>query len=172
MRTSLDARSAREALIVEALLGVDTALAAADTVSERLSASSQRLESAAAGLTAASSVYSAEVAQPTAATKKALADYIEHRAVFSRIAIIPFTVLDRRDCDIAVGQIDIGNVGSGLTRAIAAGIAQPDGSVRGHPRMAMQAVVDTLLAMVRLPPSANVHLMTVMATKMPDVGRG
>ncbi len=80
MGTPLDARSAREALIVEALRGVDTVLTAADAVRERLSASSQRLESAAAGLTAAGSVYSAEVAQLTEATKKALADYIERRA--------------------------------------------------------------------------------------------
>jgi hypothetical protein len=80
MGNAMDARSAREALIVEALRGVDTVLAAADAVGERLSASSQRLESAAAGLTAAGTVYSAEVAQLTEATKKALADYIERRA--------------------------------------------------------------------------------------------
>jgi hypothetical protein len=80
MGNPLDARSAREALIVEALRGVDTVLAAADAVGERLSASSQRLESAAAGLTAAGTVYRAEVAQLTEATKKALADYIESRA--------------------------------------------------------------------------------------------
>ena len=80
MGIAMDARSAREALIAEALRGVDTLLAAADEVGERLSASSQRLESAAAGLTAAGTVYSAEVAQLTEATKKALADYIERRA--------------------------------------------------------------------------------------------
>jgi hypothetical protein len=80
MGNTLDARSAREALIVEALHGVDTVLAAADAVGERLSASSQRLESAAVGLAAAGTVYSAEVAQLTEATKKALADYIERRA--------------------------------------------------------------------------------------------
>ena len=80
MGNALDARSAREALIVEALRGVDTVLASADAVGERLSASSQRLESAAAGLTAAGTVYSAEVAQLTEATKKALAEYIERRA--------------------------------------------------------------------------------------------
>jgi hypothetical protein len=80
MGNAPDARSAREALIVEALRGVDTVLAAADAVGERLSASSQRLESAAAGLAAAGTVYSAEVAQLTKATKKALADYIERRA--------------------------------------------------------------------------------------------
>ena len=80
MGNSLDARSVREALIVEALRGVDTVLAAADAVGQRLSASSHRLESAAAGLTAAGTVYSAEVAQLTEATKKALADFIERRA--------------------------------------------------------------------------------------------
>lgn len=80
MGNALDARSAREALIVEALRGVDTVLDAADAVGERLSASSQRLESAAAGLTAAGTVYSAEVTQLTEATKKALAEYIERRA--------------------------------------------------------------------------------------------
>ena len=80
MGNAMDARTAREALIVEALHGVDTVLATADAVGERLSASSQRLEFAAAGLTAAGTVYTAEVAQLTEATKKALADYIERRA--------------------------------------------------------------------------------------------
>ena len=80
MGNALDARSAREALTVEALRGVDTVLAAAEAVSERLSVSSHRLESAAAGLTAAGTVYSAEVAQLTEATKKALAEYIGRRA--------------------------------------------------------------------------------------------
>ena len=80
MGNALDARSAREALSVEALHGVDTVLVAADAVGERLSASSQRLESAAVGLTAAGTVYSAEIAQLTEATKKALAEYIERRA--------------------------------------------------------------------------------------------
>ena len=74
MGNSLDARSAREALIVAALRGVDTVLAAAD------SASLQRLEAAAAGLTTAGTIYSAEVARLTEATKKALAEYIEPRA--------------------------------------------------------------------------------------------
>ena len=75
-----DARTAREALIVEALRGVDTALAAADSVGERLAINTQRLESAAAALATAGTTYSAEVAQLTEATKKALADYIERRA--------------------------------------------------------------------------------------------
>jgi molybdopterin converting factor small subunit len=79
MGAPLDVRSAREALIVEALGGVDTVLAAADAVGERLTARSQRLEAAAAGLATAGSVYAAEVAQLTEATKKALADFIERR---------------------------------------------------------------------------------------------
>jgi hypothetical protein len=80
MGAPLDARSAREALIVEALGGVDTVLAAADAVGERLTASSQRLEAAAAGLATAGGVYATELAQLTEATKKALADFIERRA--------------------------------------------------------------------------------------------
>ena len=75
-----DARTAREALIVEALRGVDTVLAAADSAGERLAINTLRLESAAAALTTAGTTYSAEVAQLTDATKKALADYIERRA--------------------------------------------------------------------------------------------
>ena len=75
-----DARTAREALILEALRGVDTVLAAADSAGERLAINTLRLESAAAALTTAGTTYSAEVAQLTDATKKALADYIERRA--------------------------------------------------------------------------------------------
>jgi NAD(P)-dependent dehydrogenase (short-subunit alcohol dehydrogenase family) len=80
--------------------------------------------------------------------------------------------LDGRPFDIAVGQIDIGNVASEMTERMAAGVPQADGSIRPEPRMELQAVVDTFMAMVRLPLSANVLFMTVMATKMPYVGRG
>ncbi len=80
--------------------------------------------------------------------------------------------LDGRNFDIAVGQIDIGNVASDMTLKMAAGVPQPDGSVRPEARMDMQAVVDTFMAMARLPLSANVLFTTVMATKMPFVGRG
>jgi len=80
--------------------------------------------------------------------------------------------LDGRAFDIAVGQIDIGNVASDMTTAMAAGILQADGSVRPEARMDMDAVVQTFLAMVRLPLEANVLFTTVMATKMPFVGRG
>ncbi len=80
--------------------------------------------------------------------------------------------LDGRAFDIAVGQIDIGNVASDMTEKFAAGALQADGSVKPEARMDMQGVVDTFMAMARLPLSANVLFMTVMATKMPFVGRG
>ncbi len=80
--------------------------------------------------------------------------------------------LDGRAFDIAVGQIDIGNVASEMTARMAVGVPQPDGSVRPEARMDLQAVVDTFMAMVKLPLTANVLFMTVMATKMPFVGRG
>jgi NAD(P)-dependent dehydrogenase (short-subunit alcohol dehydrogenase family) len=80
--------------------------------------------------------------------------------------------LDGRPFDIAVGQIDIGNVASRMTEAMAQGMPQADGSIRAEARMDMDAVTDTFMAMAGLPLSANVLFMTVMATKMPFVGRG
>jgi NAD(P)-dependent dehydrogenase (short-subunit alcohol dehydrogenase family) len=80
--------------------------------------------------------------------------------------------LDGRPFDIAVGQIDIGNAASEMTARMAEGVMQADGSVRAEPRMDLQAVADTFMAMVRLPLSANVLFTTVMATQMPYVGRG
>jgi NAD(P)-dependent dehydrogenase (short-subunit alcohol dehydrogenase family) len=80
--------------------------------------------------------------------------------------------LDGRAFDIAVGQIDIGNVASDMTEAMAHGVPQPDGSLRVEPRMDMASLVGTFMTMARLPLSANVLFTTVMATKMPYVGRG
>ena len=80
--------------------------------------------------------------------------------------------LDGRAFDIAVGQIDIGNVASDMTDKMVKGVPQADGSVRPEPRMDLSAVVDSFMAMARLPLTANVLFMTVMATKMPFVGRG
>ncbi len=80
--------------------------------------------------------------------------------------------LDGRAFGIAVGQIDIGNVASDMTERMAKGVAQADGSIKAEPRMDMGSVVDTFLAMTRLPLSANVLFTTVMATNMPYVGRG
>ncbi len=80
--------------------------------------------------------------------------------------------LDGRPFDIAVGQIDIGNAASEMTARMVNGVAQADGSIKPEPRMDLQAVVDTFLTMAKLPPSANILFTTVMATKMPYVGRG
>jgi NAD(P)-dependent dehydrogenase (short-subunit alcohol dehydrogenase family) len=80
--------------------------------------------------------------------------------------------LDGRPFDIAVGQIDIGNAASEMTARMVHGVAQADGSTRPEPRMDLSAVVDTFMAMARLPLTANVLFTTVMATKMPFVGRG
>ncbi|ACB34248.1 short-chain dehydrogenase/reductase SDR [Leptothrix cholodnii SP-6] len=80
--------------------------------------------------------------------------------------------LDGRRHNIAVGQIDIGNVASDMTERMAKGVPQADGSIKAEARMDMAAVADTFMAMARLPLSANVLTMTVMATQMPYVGRG
>jgi len=80
--------------------------------------------------------------------------------------------LDGRAFDIAVGQIDIGNAASEMTARMVQGVPQADGSIRPEPRMDLSAVTDTFMAMARLPLSANVLFTTVMATKMPFVGRG
>ena len=80
--------------------------------------------------------------------------------------------LDGRPFDIAVGQIDIGNVASDMTERMTQGVPQADGSIRPEARMEVQAVVDSFMTMARLPLGANVLFMTVMATKMPFVGRG
>ena len=80
--------------------------------------------------------------------------------------------LDGRAFDIACGQIDIGNVASSMTEKMASGVPQADGSIRPEARMDLSAVTDTFMAMASLPLSANVLFMTVMATKMPFVGRG
>jgi NAD(P)-dependent dehydrogenase (short-subunit alcohol dehydrogenase family) len=82
------------------------------------------------------------------------------------------TSLDGRAHDIACGQIDIGNAATDMTRAMARGVPQADGSVRPEPTMDVQAVADAVLYMAGLPLSANVQFMTVMATRMPFVGRG
>jgi NAD(P)-dependent dehydrogenase (short-subunit alcohol dehydrogenase family) len=80
--------------------------------------------------------------------------------------------LDGRPFNIAVGQIDIGNVASDMTDAMARGVPQADGSVRPEAVMDMPAVTATFMNMARLPLSANVLFTTVMATTMPFVGRG
>jgi len=80
--------------------------------------------------------------------------------------------LDCRTYDIACGQIDIGNAATPMTERMASGILQPYGAVVPEPRLDVHHVVDAVLYMARLPLEANVQFMTVMATKMPFIGRG
>ena len=80
--------------------------------------------------------------------------------------------LDGRPYDIACGQIDIGNAQTDLTARMAEGVPQADGRLAPEPVMDVQAVADAVLMMAALPLSANVPFMTVMATKMPFIGRG
>ncbi len=80
--------------------------------------------------------------------------------------------LDGRRYDIACGQIDIGNAATDMTERMAAGIIQANGTVMPEPRLDLKHVCDAVLYMANLPLDANVQFMTVMATKMPFVGRG
>jgi NAD(P)-dependent dehydrogenase (short-subunit alcohol dehydrogenase family) len=80
--------------------------------------------------------------------------------------------LDGRQYDIACGQIDIGNASTDMTEKMKKGVPQADGSVRIEPTMSVDHVANAVLYMDSLPLDANVQFMTVMATKMPFVGRG
>ncbi len=80
--------------------------------------------------------------------------------------------LDGRAYDIAVGQIDIGNAATPMTDRMVDGVLQPDGRKMPEPRMDADAVGNAVAYMASLPLDANVLFMTVMATKMPFVGRG
>jgi NAD(P)-dependent dehydrogenase (short-subunit alcohol dehydrogenase family) len=80
--------------------------------------------------------------------------------------------LDGRKYDIAVGQIDIGNAASDMTAAMQKGVPQADGTLAPEPVMDVEIVAKTVLYMASLPLDANVQFMTVMATKMPFIGRG
>lgn len=80
--------------------------------------------------------------------------------------------LDGRQYDIACGQIDIGNTASHMTTAMSGGVPQADGSMKPEPVMNVDNVSKTIVMMATLPAEANVQFVTVMATKMPFVGRG
>ena len=82
------------------------------------------------------------------------------------------TALDGRKYDIACGQIDIGNALTSMTGRMGRGVPQPDGSARQEPTMDVDNVTRAVLYMAGLPLDANVLFLTVMATKMPFVGRG
>jgi len=80
--------------------------------------------------------------------------------------------LDGRAHDIACSQIDIGNAATEMTEPMARGAMQADGSIRPEPRMDLRHVAEAVLYMANLPLDANVQFMTLMATKMPLIGRG
>lgn len=82
------------------------------------------------------------------------------------------TSLDGRQYNIACGQIDIGNAATDMTSRMSAGVPQADGSTASEPTIDVQHIADAVTYMARLPVDANVQFMTVMATKMPLVGRG
>ncbi len=80
--------------------------------------------------------------------------------------------LDGRKYDIAVGQIDIGNAATDMTQPMSRGVPQADGEIAIEPLMDVAIVGQSVLYMASLPLEANVLFHTVMATKMPFVGRG
>jgi NAD(P)-dependent dehydrogenase (short-subunit alcohol dehydrogenase family) len=82
------------------------------------------------------------------------------------------TSLDCRQYDIACGQIDIGNAATPMTERMTKGVLQPNGTSMVEPRMDVQHVASAIVYMASLPLDANVQFLTVMATKMPFVGRG
>jgi NAD(P)-dependent dehydrogenase (short-subunit alcohol dehydrogenase family) len=82
------------------------------------------------------------------------------------------TSLDGRKYDIACGQIDIGNADTAIAAGFKKGVPQAHGAIAVEPTMAVETVARAVLYMASLPLDANVQFMTVMATKMPYVGRG
>ena len=82
------------------------------------------------------------------------------------------TSLDGRKYDIACGQIDIGNAATPLTERMKRGVPQANGSIEVEPTMDVKHVAEAVVYMASLPLDANVQFLTVMATKMPFVGRG
>ncbi|MBN8950851.1 MULTISPECIES: SDR family oxidoreductase [unclassified Rhizobium] len=82
------------------------------------------------------------------------------------------TALDGRPFDIACGQIDIGNAATDMTARMSAGVLQANGETAAEPTISAEHVARAVVYMATLPLDANVLSMTVMATKMPLVGRG
>ena len=80
--------------------------------------------------------------------------------------------LDGRPYDICASQIDIGNALTGMAQAMTTGMPQPDGSIRSEATMNVDHVASTVLHMANLPLDANIQFITVMASKMPFIGRG
>jgi NAD(P)-dependent dehydrogenase (short-subunit alcohol dehydrogenase family) len=82
------------------------------------------------------------------------------------------TSLDGRRFNIACGQIDIGNAGTNMTASMASGVLQANGETAPEPTVDVAHIVSAVIYMASLPLDANVQFITVMATKMPFIGRG
>ena len=82
------------------------------------------------------------------------------------------TSLDGRKYDIACGQIDIGNAATDMAAPMSRGVPQANGSIAAEPLMDLEHVANAVVYMAGLPLDANVQFLTVMATKMPLIGRG
>ena len=82
------------------------------------------------------------------------------------------TALDGRQYNIASSQIDIGNAVTPMTERMTKGVPQPDGSTKVEPRMDVEHVANAVVHIADMPLDANVQFMTIMATKMPFIGRG
>ena len=82
------------------------------------------------------------------------------------------TSLDGRKYNIACGQVDIGNAETDMTKRMKEGVPQADGSTMVEPTMDVDNVSRAILYMANLPPNANAQFLTIMATKMPYLGRG
>jgi NAD(P)-dependent dehydrogenase (short-subunit alcohol dehydrogenase family) len=82
------------------------------------------------------------------------------------------SALDGRAYDIACGQIDIGNAATPMTERMKTGVLQPNGTMAPEPRMDVEDVAKAVVHMASLPLDSNILFMTIMATKMPFVGRG
>jgi NAD(P)-dependent dehydrogenase (short-subunit alcohol dehydrogenase family) len=82
------------------------------------------------------------------------------------------TSLDGRRFNIACGQIDIGNAATDMTASFADGVLQANGQTAAEPRLDVRHVAQAVVYMASLPLDANVQFITVMATKMPFIGRG
>ena len=80
--------------------------------------------------------------------------------------------LDGRPFNIACGQIDIGNAETPMTRAMPKGVPQANGERKAEPVMDVEHVAQAVLQMATLPLETNVQFMTIMATRMPYIGRG
>jgi NAD(P)-dependent dehydrogenase (short-subunit alcohol dehydrogenase family) len=82
------------------------------------------------------------------------------------------TSLDGRKYNIACSQIDIGNAATDMSAPMERGILQPTGDIRPEPRFDVEHVAEQVVYIANLPLDTNIQFMTIMATKMPYIGRG